>query len=63
MPEGARLHLAGEADGVLRVIEVWESREHVERFMQEHLGSEMQEMQLPQPEVIEFEVHALEWTG
>jgi hypothetical protein len=60
-PEGAKLHVAGLADGTLRVIEVWESREHVDRFMQEQLGAQMQGAQLPEPQITEFEVHKLDW--
>lgn len=60
-PDGAQLHIAGIGDGVLRVIEVWESHEHVERFVQEHLGQLMQESDLPQPEITEFEVHNTLW--
>lgn len=42
-PEGLLSHAAGEADGALIVMEVWESREAQGRFMQERLGRALQE--------------------
>ena len=39
-PEGLIVHTAGfdHADGVFRIFDVWESREHGERFMNEQLN-------------------------
>ena len=42
-PEGLLSHSAGEADGALVVMEVWESREAQGRFMQERLGGALQQ--------------------
>jgi hypothetical protein len=42
-PEGLLSHAAGEADGALYVIEVWESREAQGRFMESRLGRALQE--------------------
>ena len=57
LPEGAKYHVAGAADGGFYVVEVWESREHVERFMQGPLGAELQAAGIPEPKITEFEVH------
>jgi hypothetical protein len=37
--DGLIVHTAGfdEDDGVFRIVDVWESREHAERFLAEHL--------------------------
>ncbi|HEY0393273.1 MAG TPA: hypothetical protein VGD01_02145 [Candidatus Elarobacter sp.] len=42
-PEGLLTHAAGEADGALIVVEVWESRDAQGRFMQGRLGRALQE--------------------
>lgn len=42
-PDGLLSHAAGEADGALCVMEVWESREAQGRFVQERLGRALQE--------------------
>jgi hypothetical protein len=58
---GLRFHAAGEAEGGLRIIEVWESREGLERFMRESLQAASEEIMGPEapppmpPET--FEVH------
>jgi hypothetical protein len=45
-PEGAILHTAGFDDeaGVFRIFDVWESREHAERFMKERLQPILDEL-------------------
>jgi hypothetical protein len=39
-PEGLIVHTAGfdQTDGVFRIFDVWESREHGERFLRDHLN-------------------------
>ena len=37
-PEGLIVHTASEVDGKLKIVDVWESVEHAERFGQERLG-------------------------
>lgn len=64
-PKGVRLHVAGATEGGFKVIEVWESVEDVNRYMDEGLGEAiqqvMQEAKVDKPEVTEFEVHRLDW--
>ena len=37
LPDGAKIHIAGPTDDGWRVITVWESQEHFERFREETL--------------------------
>lgn len=60
-PEGAHLHIAGKTDGGFRVIEVWDSPEHIDRFMESGLGEALQEFEIPEPTITDFEVHKLDW--
>lgn len=62
-PEGVHAHIAGATEGGLMVIEVWDSPEHIERYMQSGLGQAMQEAEIPEPTITEFEVHNLDWLG
>jgi hypothetical protein len=59
--KGMRFHAAGEAEGRWRIIEVWESRDGLERFIREDLARAVDELSggqqaTPQPEVV-FDVH------
>lgn len=51
------------------VIELWESREHIERHMaqldqtMEETDIGLSESGLPDPSITEFEVHNLDWLG
>ena len=54
-------HIAGKTDHGFMVIEVWDSSEHIDRFMQSGLGAAMEEAQIPEPTITEFEVHKLDW--
>jgi hypothetical protein len=62
-PEGAHVHIAGKTDRGLMVIEVWDSQEHIDRYMEAGLGKAMGEAQIPEPTITEFEVHNLDWVG
>ena len=63
LPEGGRVHIAGSTTDGLRVIEVWDSKEQIDRFMEEGgLGEAMAEAQIPEPTITEFEVFNLEVT-
>jgi len=42
-PDGQIGHYAGPTDGGWRVVDIWESREHFERFAQERLMAAVQE--------------------
>lgn len=64
VPEGVHVHIAGMTDGGLKVIEVWDSEEHIDRYMDEGgLGEAMEEAQIPEPTITQFEVHNLDWLG
>ncbi len=58
--QGQISHVAGAtADGIC-VVDVWESRGDFDRFMQEQLGAQLGRAGVPQPQIVEFEVHASE---
>jgi hypothetical protein len=52
MPEGGIVHTAGfdEDAGVFRIFDVWETREHGERFNREQLGPIVQELVANRPD-------------
>jgi hypothetical protein len=59
--KGLKFHAAGEADGSWRIIELWESRDGLERFIREDLARAFDEVSggqpgSPQPEVV-FDIH------
>ena len=60
-PEGVHLHVAGKTDEGLRVIEVWDSPEHIDKYMASGLGQALEEAGIPEPTITEFEVHNLDW--
>jgi hypothetical protein len=62
-PDGAHAHIAGKTDHGFMVIEVWDSREHIDRFMESGLGKALQEAQVPEPTITEFEIHKLDWVN
>jgi len=66
-PDGAHSHIAGATDGGFMVIEVWDSPEHIDRYMEQGLGQAIEEVMqkagVPEPKVTEFEVHKLDWVG
>jgi hypothetical protein len=63
-PEGAHVHVAGITDDGIKVIEVWDSEEHVNRYMeQDGLGQALEEAGLPEPAITQFEIHKLDWIG
>ena len=56
-PDGIISHVAGSnADGWC-VVDIWESQEKFDSFMQSRLGSAMGKAGLPEPEVTPFEVY------
>jgi quinol monooxygenase YgiN len=59
--KGLKFHAAGEADGGWRIIELWESRDSLERFISEDLAPAFDEAlgdqaEAPQPEFV-FDVY------
>lgn len=61
-PDGVHVHIAGKTDDGIRVIEVWDSPEHDDRYMASSgLGEAMQAAGIPEPTVTDFEVHNLDW--
>ena len=45
-PDGLLLHTAGGSEGGFYVYDVWESREHFDRFVQSKLGPALGELDL-----------------
>ena len=62
-PAGVHLHVAGMTENGLKVIEVWDSEEHIDRYMEAGLGQALEEANVPEPNVTQFEVHKLDWVG
>lgn len=60
-PEGVHVHVAGKTADGLRVIEVWDSPEHIDKHMESGLGQALQDAGIPEPTITEFEVHKLDW--
>jgi hypothetical protein len=57
-PTGGILHVAGFANGNLRVIDVWDSQQAFERFQQERLKPAVQQAGISgQPKVELFPLH------
>ena len=55
--EGQPFHCAGATQDGFTVIDVWNSREDFDRFMQGRLGQALQEVGPPQPQVREIPLH------
>jgi hypothetical protein len=51
-------HVAGASGDKLVVVEVWESKEAQEQFMQKDLGPALQEANVPRPTRVEWFAHA-----
>jgi len=56
-PNGAQFHVAGEADGGFRVVDVWDSAEQFQKFAEEQIAPLTQEEGFPPPEVSIWEIH------
>ncbi len=56
-PEGIISHTAGPIPGGWRVVDVWESKEHFQKFFSERLGAAVQAAGLPQFEPEFFDVY------
>jgi len=62
-PDGVHAHIAGQAEGGIRVIEVWDSTDAIDRYMQSGLGEALEQAGIPEPTITDFEVHNLDWMG
>jgi hypothetical protein len=63
-PEGLIFHSAGELDGRFQIFNVWEAREHFDRFTRERIRpalvavmGEERVASMPEPEVVEVAIH------
>ena len=63
-PDGLIVHTAGALEnGAFRIFDVWESREHFERFMQDRLMPAIKEVvgatgaDAPPPEMTMYDLH------
>ena len=58
-PDGLIFSLSGPIEGGWRVIDLWESRAHFDRFVAERVGPAMAASgeQATQPDIAEFSVH------
>ena len=65
-PEGCIVHTAGALpDGSFRIFDVWETREHFERFMQDRLMPAIKQVAgdaagAPPPTMTMYELHGFE---
>lgn len=69
-PEGMIFHSAGELEGSFQVFNIWESREHFDRFREERLVPAMKQAmgeeafaQMPEANYIEVKIHDYEIPG
>jgi hypothetical protein len=54
LPAGMKSHIAGESGDKLVVVEVWESQEAQQAFMDSQLGPAFAEAQVPEPTRVEW---------
>jgi hypothetical protein len=58
-PAGGLFHSAGEAQGVLRVVEVWESQAELDAFVRDRLRAAIEQVGMPQPRMTVWPLHAV----
>jgi hypothetical protein len=63
LEQGQISHVAGATDDGICVVDVWESRDDFDRFLQEKLGEQLERAGVPEPQITEFAVHASETRG
>jgi hypothetical protein len=61
--DGQIAHMGGPTEAGFCVVDVWESRDDFDRFMQERLGAQLQAAGVPQPNVTQFEIQNSEKRG
>ena len=54
-PRGCVVHTAAEVNGRVRVVDVWESRQHIDEFFQSRLGPAFEKLgvEMGPPEITE----------
>lgn len=57
LPEGGICHFAGPVDGGWRVVDVWESKEAFERFMDARLRKAIERVGMPPAKPTFFPIH------
>lgn len=57
---GRLVHVAGPVEGGWRVLDVWQTQETFDTFLQEKLGAALHRHQVPEPKVTAFPVYNLE---
>jgi len=55
--KGGIFHVAGLADGGVRIVDVWESQEAFDAFMGDKLGAALQKHNIQPPKVSAWPVH------
>ena len=60
-PDGVHAHIAMRTNDGFRVIELWDSSDASDRYMQSRLSEAMKKADLPQPTITDFEVHMFGW--
>jgi hypothetical protein len=55
--DGGISHVAGPSERGWVVVDVWESQEHFDRFLANHLGAAMAVSGVPEPKVTAFPVY------
>jgi hypothetical protein len=63
LSDGQISHVAGATPDGVCVVDVWDSRADFDRFMQGQLGEEIGRVGFPEPQIVEFDVHASEHRG
>jgi hypothetical protein len=59
-PEGGNLHVAGFDGDTLRIVDIWESAEHFQRFQEGRLAAALQQVATGgEPEVEFYPLHAV----
>ncbi|MDQ6916118.1 MAG: hypothetical protein M3155_09970 [Actinomycetota bacterium] len=59
-PKGANFHVCGFEGGAMRIVDIWDSPEDFQRFLDDRLAPIIQEAGFPgEPEVTFYPVHAV----
>lgn len=56
-PDAELFHWVTKTDGGIRVVDVWESRDDFERFVEDKLSPVFEELGMSGPEIQFFDVH------